>query len=248
MAEVIVRRAMLHLLKADGIDREKQSQLRSDLASARPIVLASSTGSNRIRGHVKWKLVVLLQVSSLWEKHDYNDADDFLDKILTSEDAEDKTEVKNSLEKGRHIVATQPIEAGQVVLHDPRPLACIIFDAEEGLKDIVYCTHCAKATICPWTSPRCPDVLFCSTRCARLALTSYHEHECAMRLYAVIKALSRGLESMSVGKLLALRILTLRCKKWHISNLSDMKYVVSKSGITAKNSSPFLILDLWPFS
>ena len=74
----------------------------------------------------------------------------------------------------------------------------------------VFCVHCGKSNICPFPCPSCPDVLFCSLRCLDQAQKSYHKYECQMRLYAILKYIAgNSADSMSVGKMLGLRIATL---------------------------------------
>ena len=42
-------------------------------------------------------------------------------------------QVHYSPEKGRHVVATQNIEGGQVISVDPEPLVFLIFDPTQGI-------------------------------------------------------------------------------------------------------------------
>ena len=74
----------------------------------------------------------------------------------------------------------------------------------------VFCVQCGKSTICSFPCPACPDVLFCSMACLEKARKSHHKYECPMRFYAILKCIAGvKTDSISVGKMLALRIATL---------------------------------------
>ena len=91
------------------------------------------------------------------------------------------------------------------------PIVKIIFDAEEtknGGSDQLHCIHCAKLTMCCLPCPQCPDVMFCSMECLHAALATYHFYECKMRLYGLLRLLSRDITNVSVGKIMVLRLVT----------------------------------------
>ena len=73
-----------------------------------------------------------------------------------------------------------------------------------------FCVQCGKSNICSFPCPACPDVLFCSMACLEKARKSHHKYECPMRFYAILKCIAGvKTDSISVGKMLALRIATL---------------------------------------
>ena len=74
----------------------------------------------------------------------------------------------------------------------------------------VFCVQCGKSNICSFPCPTCPDVLFCSMVCLEKARKSHHKYECPMRFYAILKYIAGvTADSISVGKMLVLRIATL---------------------------------------
>ena len=73
----------------------------------------------------------------------------------------------------------------------------------------MLCVQCGHSSLCSLPCPNCPDVFFCSTQCLQKASASYHHYECPMRLYAILKSTSRGMTSVSVGRMLPLRIATM---------------------------------------
>ena len=119
------------------------------------------------------------------------------------------TKVDYNEDKGRHVLASRDIEAGQVILVDSDPLVDIIFDPNQGKEAEVICVQCGKCSIVAFPCPSCPDVLFCSIPCLEAALASHHTYECApMRLYAILRSISEGMTSTSVGRILPLRMAT----------------------------------------
>lgn len=117
-----------------------------------------------------------------------------------------KLEVRSSQEKGRHLVATEPISPGEILAVE-LPYASVLVKKEE----LSYCHHCCrrlktdqfavlpeehnlgdklgnaqrmegkslyvKAAV-PCTG--CTALLYCSDGCRQAAWTSYHQYECSI--------------------------------------------------------------------
>ena len=92
----------------------------------------------------------------------------------------------------------------------------------------VFCVQCGISNICSFPCPTCPDVLFCSMVCLVKALKSHHQYECPMRFYAILKCIAGvTTDSISVGKMLVLRIATLYYDD--IEKISTVQVNVKKS-------------------
>ncbi|TNN49910.1 SET and MYND domain-containing protein 4 [Liparis tanakae] len=116
-----------------------------------------------------------------------------------------------SSEKGRHLVAAEPIAAGEVVLHD-RPYSCVLIpgmeevkgkggrqDAERALFGVEHrrCHRCLTETLRPVPCEGCSYSRYCSTSCRRHAWEEHHCWECP---------LGAELKMMGVMSQLALRV------------------------------------------
>ncbi len=201
MCEVVIKRAMLYY-NLESLTSEDRLHLKQDLN------LVQKHSFKRLDSLCKWQLAFLLEITGSWPHR--RSIKPEVDVLHMLEVAEDRTEVDVSEAKGRLVKATKRIEAGEVVSYEPQPLTFIVYDPEEGKREVIYCVHCAEATRFPWPCPRCPDVLYCSITCAEAALLSYHKYECELRLYGMLGLFSKGMDSLSVGKMLNFRILTQR--------------------------------------
>ena len=121
-------------------------------------------------------------------------------------------DVHYNTKEGRHIATNKHLKAGEIVcLSDP--FAFIVFDPNDNKRDIsfqAHCVLCGHASFCSIPCPHCPDVLFCSMECLETALASHHYYECKMRLYGILNQLSKDVRNISVGRILVLRLITLK--------------------------------------
>lgn len=114
--------------------------------------------------------------------------------------------------KGRHLVATDKIAAGDVILSD-RPYTCVLIPGmkEVGGKEVKHskdggvlfgmehklCHRCLAETFCPLPCDGCSYSRYCSASCQREAWEEHHRWECPL-----------GAELMVMGLMsqLALRV------------------------------------------
>ncbi|XP_056141221.1 SET and MYND domain-containing protein 4 [Lampris incognitus] len=117
-----------------------------------------------------------------------------------------------SPEKGRHLVVTERIAAGEVILTD-RPYSSVLIPGTEELKgkekrnetenaglfgtEDRCCHRCLRETVCPVPCDECSYSRYCSSRCQREAWEEHHRWECPL-----------GAELMVLGLMsqLALRV------------------------------------------
>ncbi|XP_073334868.1 SET and MYND domain-containing protein 4 [Pagrus major] len=116
-----------------------------------------------------------------------------------------------SLEKGRHLVATEGVAAGEVILND-RPYSFVLIpgmeevtgmggrqNTERGVFRVEHrrCHRCLIETLCPVPCEGCSYSRYCSTSCQRDAWEEHHRWECP---------LGADLMVMGVMSQLALRV------------------------------------------
>lgn len=98
--------------------------------------------------------------------------------------------------QGRFAKATEKIDVGELVLCEEPYASCINIE-----KTGSHCSHCFSRTNVPIPCETCSHVVFCSRKCRKDAMESYHRYECK------VMALLMG-SGMSPGAHLALRIIT----------------------------------------
>lgn len=115
-----------------------------------------------------------------------------------------------SPEKGRHLVATERIAAGDVILSD-RPYSCVLIP---GMKEVKgkgakqgtdggelfgieqrRCHRCLAETLCPLPCDGCSYSRYCSASCQQEAWEEHHRWECPL-----------GAELMVMGGMLQLAL------------------------------------------
>lgn len=100
-----------------------------------------------------------------------------------------------SPEKGRHLVATEGIAAGDIILSDS-PYSCVLIPgmkevrgkgAQKGTDGAVLfgmehrlCHRCLAETVCPLPCDGCSYSRYCSASCQREAWEEHHRWECPM--------------------------------------------------------------------
>lgn len=130
-----------------------------------------------------------------------------------------------SPEKGRHLVATESIAAGEVILID-RPYSYVLMpgwkevkgngarrDVEKGVlfgMEHRRCHRCLAQTLCPVPCEGCSYSRYCSTSCQRVAWEEYHRWECplgadlmilgVMSQLALRVALKAGLKNIKIAR------------------------------------------------
>ncbi|XP_024120526.1 SET and MYND domain-containing protein 4 [Oryzias melastigma] len=118
-----------------------------------------------------------------------------------------KVTIDYNLEKGRHLVAVERIEPGDVILTD-RPYSFVLIpeieetrkkDARTELFGTQHrrCHQCLAETLCPVPCEGCSYSRYCSVRCQREAWEEHHCWECS---------LEADLMAMGIIAHLALRI------------------------------------------
>ncbi|XP_034034097.1 SET and MYND domain-containing protein 4 [Thalassophryne amazonica] len=105
-----------------------------------------------------------------------------------------RASIKFNLEQGRHLVATEKIAAGEVILHD-RPYGCVLIpgiaevkgnemrcDKEKGVFGTQHrhCHRCLIETLCPVPCEGCGYSCYCSTLCRKEAWDEHHCWECPL--------------------------------------------------------------------
>lgn len=115
-------------------------------------------------------------------------------------------------EKGRHLVATEKVAAGDVILRD-RPYSCVLIPGRKEVRgkeikhsndgEVLFgmehklCHRCLAETLCPLPCDGCSYSRYCSASCQQEAWEEHHRWECPL-----------GAELMVLGVLsqLALRV------------------------------------------
>ncbi|KAI3373758.1 hypothetical protein L3Q82_022340 [Scortum barcoo] len=131
-----------------------------------------------------------------------------------------------SSEKGRHLVATERIAAGEVILSD-RPYSCVLIPGMEEVKgkgggrgaerEVLFgtehrrCHRCLTETLCPVPCEGCSYSRYCSASCQQDAWDEHHRWECP---------LGANLMAMGVMSQLALRV-TLKARLKNIQMARD---------------------------
>nr|XP_057942102.1 SET and MYND domain-containing protein 4 [Doryrhamphus excisus] len=107
-----------------------------------------------------------------------------------------------SPKKGRHLVATKRISAGEVILRE-RPYSCVLIPSIKGAKGDMLgteyrcCHRCLVQTLNPVPCVGCAYSRYCSAGCQKLAWEEHHRWECPLGEY---------LMAVGVMSQLALRI------------------------------------------
>ncbi|KAM3868688.1 SET and MYND domain-containing protein 4 [Diretmus argenteus] len=129
-----------------------------------------------------------------------------------------------SPEKGRHLVVTERIAAGEVILKD-RPYSCVLIprmeevegkEKRETTEKVVFgtedrhCHRCLCETMCPVPCQGCSYSRYCSGGCRREAWEEHHRWECplgadlmvmgVMSQLALRVALKAGLKNVQMAR------------------------------------------------
>ena len=102
----------------------------------------------------------------------------------------------------------------------------------------LHCVHCGAPTLTILPCPNCPDVQFCSIECIKQGLRGPHRYECSMRLYGILRAVNRNVtgHGLSVGKLMALRLVTQRPPAFFMKNKAEFEELLMNCDkITSNN-------------
>ena len=88
----------------------------------------------------------------------------------------------------------------------------------------LHCVNCGISSLTFLPCPFCPDVQFCSTLCLIKNLEGAHKYECSMRLYGILRVVNKYVaDSLSVGKLMALRLITQKSMNFFIKWRKDLE-------------------------
>ncbi|CAH1639078.1 unnamed protein product [Spodoptera littoralis] len=144
---------------------------------------------------------------------DYLGNDIFSFKVPKHEkyiDASSKLAVKYTPELGRHVIANEDIEVGEVLVQED-PFVQVLLKSQYSIS----CAHCFSRKYNLKPCPYCVLVLYCTEDCSANAWEQYHKYECPVGAY-LYKANFTKLE------LLALRT-TILAKTGHASNSALFK-------------------------
>jgi len=89
--------------------------------------------------------------------------------------ASESVKVKFDPTVGRHVVAARDILPGEVIFVE-RPIVSTVCD--EHYENI--CIVCMRYTAAPVPCPTCSDATFCSLRCQKEGLATFHKYECRL--------------------------------------------------------------------
>lgn len=110
--------------------------------------------------------------------------------------------------KGRHLVATERIAAGDIILSD-KPYSCVLIPGMKKVKGVKQgtdggvlfgieqrrCHRCLAETLCPLPCDGCSHSRYCSASCQQEAWEEHHRWECPL-----------GAELMVMGVMLQLAL------------------------------------------
>lgn len=144
-----------------------------------------------------------------------------------------------SPEKGRHLVATERIAAGDVILSD-RPYSCVLIPGMKEVKGkgvkqgtdggVLFgteqrrCHRCLAETLCPLPCDGCSYSRYCSAPCQQEAWEEHHRWECP---------LGAELTVMGVMLQLALRV----ALKAGQENIQTARELIRDEHATSKSSN-----------
>lgn len=149
-----------------------------------------------------------------------------------------------SPEKGRHLVATARIAAGDVILSD-RPYSCVLIPGMKEVKGkkqgadggVLFgieqrrCHRCLAETLCPLPCDGCSYSHYCSASCQREAWEEHHQWECPL-----------GAELMVMGVMLQLALrVALKAGQENIQAARELirdEHANSKSGNQSSFQTP----------
>ena len=87
--------------------------------------------------------------------------------------ASSKLEVKCTPEMGRHVVAAQDIEVGEVIAQDTPYVSLLLPN-----QIVIACAYCFSRKYNMYPCPYCCMTMYCSRRCVNQAWQEYHFYEC----------------------------------------------------------------------
>ena len=96
-----------------------------------------------------------------------------LEKSGNNKYVSDKLEVKFNDTVGRHVVAVDDIEVGEVLV-DEVPLASVLHQSKLSSN----CSNCLTSVISGVGCDQCSQVIFCSKKCKTEACSTFHRYEC----------------------------------------------------------------------
>ncbi|XP_066138308.1 SET and MYND domain-containing protein 4-like [Euwallacea fornicatus] len=113
--------------------------------------------------------------------------------------------------QGRYAKATEDIDTGTILVEETA--FCSVLDKEHALTN---CQNCLASVELPIACPGCADIIFCSTRCSRLAIKTFHGIECGtLRQFYEF--------GPSVNCLLAMRIVSQKPLKFFLEKRNKLK-------------------------
>ena len=133
----------------------------------------------------------------------------------------DKVELRRGEVKGRHLVAKEVVEPGEVVSRE-EALAMSLDPRLAGS----HCDYCLVFTPAPLPCPSCSHTVFCSTACLQAGLPS-HSTSCRLLSGPLLSSLATRADQSTTRLLLTLDILLSQTLEFHLSHTTDPPSSVS---------------------
>jgi len=133
--------------------------------------------------------------------------------------------------RGRYAVAARDVDVGEFICVE-NPIVSHMLPDFMGSN----CTHCFKSMKAPLPCPRCTKVLFCSYKCRKVALETYHRYECTVVDFLIASG-------MSIICFLAYRCITQKPLKFFLDNKETFKQHDKTSGSNKSQVTKFLSDD-----
>ncbi|PZC76419.1 hypothetical protein B5X24_HaOG204658 [Helicoverpa armigera] len=151
-------------------------------------------------------------------------------------DASKKLKVVYTSDMGRHVVAAEDIDVGEVIVQED-PYVRVLLKSQ----CTICCAHCFSRKFNLYPCPYCCVTLYCSRACVTEAWDQYHSYECAL-----IASLLKG--KFTKLELLALRI-TIRARTEHETWNQVFTSIAAASAKTKReNKGCKRVGDKWVYS
>ncbi|XP_046968882.1 SET and MYND domain-containing protein 4 [Vanessa cardui] len=125
--------------------------------------------------------------------------------------ASDAIQIDYDNDKGRFATASKDIQAGEILLVE-KPHSGVLLG--EFCK--THCQNCFMKCPIPIPCPKCPNVIFCSDKCLKTAIQSYHGYECH-----ILPLLWKS--GCSITCHIALRMITQKPKEYFTQIYNDLE-------------------------
>ena len=134
------------------------------------------------------------------------------------------------------------IKAGEIICVDDPTVAVLCPDIKDNIK--CHCLHCFRPTKAPLPCDvsfviiahhkknfsfhqNCCSVVFCSKKCKEEANNSYHQYECALKLYEMFENEGNDMIKLFVG----LRAVTQKPLQYFSENRQEIEKFLSNTSV-----------------